>query len=59
MATDDPVLCQIDERGVASITLNRPHVNNAYNGALIDAVIANFDTTVLRFTSNMPAGERP
>src|SRR5258708_8869598 len=42
MATDDPVLCQIDERGVASITLNRPDVNNAYNGALIDAVIGTF-----------------
>src|SRR5262249_32026571 len=43
MTSDDPVLCEIDGRGVASVTLNRPQVNNAYTAALIDAVIATFD----------------
>ena len=32
---NDTVLWQIDRRGVATITLNRPKVNNAYNGDLI------------------------
>src|SRR6187431_2127832 len=43
MAEDDPILCEIDGRGVASVTLNRPEVNNAYNGALIDAIIKTFE----------------
>src|SRR5438552_12868875 len=43
MPAGDPVLCTIDERGVASVTLNRPRVNNAYNGALIEALIAIVD----------------
>ena len=34
--TTGPVLWEIDARGVASVTLNRPEVNNAYDGALID-----------------------
>ncbi|MGD9615611.1 MAG: enoyl-CoA hydratase-related protein [Alphaproteobacteria bacterium] len=42
MAEDAPLLCVVDGRGVASVTLNRPEVNNAYNGALIDAVIEMF-----------------
>jgi methylglutaconyl-CoA hydratase len=42
MAETDPVLCSIDARGVAAVTLNRPDVNNAYNGALIDALIDTF-----------------
>ena len=29
------VLCEIDARGVATVTLNRPHVNNAYNGDMV------------------------
>ena len=41
MATD-PVLCAIDRRGVAAVTLNRPRVNNAYDGALIDALTLTF-----------------
>jgi len=36
---DDPILCAIDGHGVASVTLNRPAVNDAQNSALIDAVI--------------------
>src|SRR5216683_6662206 len=42
MASDDPVLCAIDHRGVAAVTLNRPRVNNAYDGALIDALTLTF-----------------
>jgi methylglutaconyl-CoA hydratase len=33
------VLMGVDERGVATLTLNRPEVHNAYNGALIDGLI--------------------
>jgi len=32
------VLREVDARGVATVTLNRPHVNNAYDGALIEAL---------------------
>ena len=39
---NDTVLCTIDDRGVASVTLNRPQVSNAYNGELIDALIDTF-----------------
>src|SRR5215475_3792866 len=38
-----PVLWDIDARGVATVTLNRPEVNNAYNGAMIDGVLAALD----------------
>jgi methylglutaconyl-CoA hydratase len=34
----EPVLVDIDRRGVASVTLNRPEVNNAYDGALVAAL---------------------
>ena len=37
--TSGPVLWQVDARGVAHVVLNRPEVNNAYNGELIDAVL--------------------
>ena len=43
MAANDTVLCAVDTRGVASVTLNRPRVNNAYNGELIDALIDTFN----------------
>ena len=36
------VHCEIDARGVAAVTLNRPTVGNAYDGALIDGLIATF-----------------
>jgi methylglutaconyl-CoA hydratase len=35
----DIVLSRVDGRGVATVTLNRPEVHNAYNGALIDALL--------------------
>ena len=37
---EQPVLIDTDARGVLSVTLNRPAVNNAYNSAMIDALIA-------------------
>ena len=36
--TTQPVLCNVDARGVASVTLNRPEVNNAYDEALIQGL---------------------
>jgi len=39
----NPVLWNLDARGVATVTLNRPEVNNAYDGALIDGVLAAMD----------------
>ncbi|MBI3514248.1 MAG: enoyl-CoA hydratase/isomerase family protein, partial [Proteobacteria bacterium] len=35
----DRVFSEIDGRGVATVWLNRPEVNNAYDGALIDQLI--------------------
>jgi methylglutaconyl-CoA hydratase len=42
MTASDPVLCAVDKRGVASVTLNRPALGNAYDGALIDGLIETF-----------------
>jgi methylglutaconyl-CoA hydratase len=41
--TSGPVLWSVDARGVATVTLNRPEVNNAYNGDLIQGVLAALD----------------
>jgi methylglutaconyl-CoA hydratase len=38
-----PVLWDVDARGVATVTLNRPAVNNAYNGDLIQGLLAALD----------------
>ena len=38
-----PVLCSIDERGVARVTLNRPQVYNAYNGEMISGLLKIYD----------------
>ena len=38
-----PVVWEVDARGVATVTLNRPEVNNAYNGELINGVLAALD----------------
>lgn len=40
--TDSVVLHEIDARGVATVTLNRPAVNNAYNGDLINGLLDAF-----------------
>ena len=42
--SDDPVLWTLDARGVATVTLNRPQVNNAYNGAMIQGLHDAMDT---------------
>ena len=39
----NPVLWDIDQRGVATVTLNRPEVNNAYDAGLINGVLAAMD----------------
>ena len=38
-----PVLWEVSARGVATVTLNRPEVNNAYDGALIEGLLAALD----------------
>ena len=38
-----PVLWSVDERGVATVTLNRPEVNNAYDSGLIGGVLSAMD----------------
>ncbi len=37
------VIHQLDERGVATVTFNRPEVNNAYNGELLQGVLDAMD----------------
>src|SRR6201986_2862194 len=39
----NPVLGDLDARGVATVTFNRPEVNNAYDGGLIQGVLAAMD----------------
>src|SRR2546425_12885000 len=41
--TANPVLWDLDVRGVATVTLNRPEVNNAYDAGLINGVLAAMD----------------
>lgn len=36
------VLCTTDRRGVATVTLNRPEVNNAYNAEVVQALLDTF-----------------
>jgi hypothetical protein len=38
-----PVLLTLDERGVANLALNRPEVGNAYDGLMIEALLASID----------------
>ena len=40
---EKPVLWELDQRGVATVTLNRPEVNNAYDGALIQGLLSAMD----------------
>jgi len=44
------VLWDLDARGVGTVTLNRPEVNNAYNGDLIQR----FDGKILEIVSSNP-----
>src|SRR5262245_32419497 len=43
-----PVLHSLDSRGVATVTLNRPEVGNAYNGDLIQGLLAARDVLAAR-----------
>ena len=45
MTTDpsSPILWTLDPRGVATVTFNRPEVNNAYNGEFIAGVLGAMD----------------
>ncbi len=40
--TEAVVLCSIDSRSVATVTLNRPAVNNAYNADLVQGLLDTF-----------------
>lgn len=42
--SEDVILTEIDARGVATLRLNRPEVNNAYNGDVIDALAERAET---------------
>lgn len=42
----DEVLVEVDDRGVATVTLNRPEVNNAYNDAMLRGVHAAIDAAL-------------
>jgi methylglutaconyl-CoA hydratase len=46
--TNAPVLHEIDQRGVASVVLNRPEVGNAYNGELIAGLLSALDALAAR-----------
>ncbi len=37
--TESPVLMSVDARGIATATLNRPSLGNAYNGEMLNALI--------------------
>src|SRR4051812_1590524 len=39
----NPVLWNLSENGVGTVTLNRPEVNNAYDAGLINGVLAAMD----------------
>jgi len=41
--TERAVLWELDNRGVATLTLNRPRVNNAYNAELVQGVLEAMD----------------
>lgn len=37
--SEAPLLTSMDDRGVVTVTFNRPEVNNAYNGDMIQAIL--------------------
>ncbi len=41
--SQSPILASLDARGIATVILNRPEVNNAYNDALIEGILAGLD----------------
>ena len=46
--SSDLVVWTLDERGVATVTLNRPGANNAYNDALISALLSAMDELAIQ-----------
>jgi methylglutaconyl-CoA hydratase len=52
-SSNEPVLWQVDDRGVAQVVLNRPERNNAYDGDLIQSLSAALDA--LEKTSGLRA----
>lgn len=42
--TESLVLTEVDTRGVATVTINRPLVNNAYNAEMIQGLLDAFDS---------------
>ena len=38
----EPILCELDQRGVARVTLNRPEIHNAFNDAVIAGLTERF-----------------
>ena len=46
--TSAPVVHGLDSRGVATVTLNRPEVGNAYNGDMIQGLLAAIDDLTAR-----------
>jgi methylglutaconyl-CoA hydratase len=42
-AMSAPVLCTVDSQGVATVSLNRPEVGNAYNGDMIQGLLSTMD----------------
>ena len=42
-----PLLLAIDPRGIATATLNRPSVNNAYDGAMLEALISGLEALAM------------
>jgi len=39
MMAEDSVLLDVDERGVAALTINRPEIHNAFDDALINRLL--------------------
>lgn len=50
----DEVLVEVDARGVATVTLNRPEVNNAYNDAMLRGVHDAIDAALATQGSDSP-----
>lgn len=50
----DEVLIQVDDRRVATVTLNRPEVNNAYDEAMLRGVHAAVDAAESSLATDSP-----
>ena len=44
MNSDNTVLLETDERGVATLTLNRPEIHNAFDDALIGELLRTLES---------------